>query len=352
MKKSIILITFLVVFSTFLTVAAQDLQATKQALEFELEILKLQATKQALENQVLSQPPSSNNPNTGMFNWGSENSAYVPTPTPFPNNPSTYNPSFVINQQNFPAAVRPVVPNGPPPVWKIPRSNRLTEIYVGDSGTFPTIAEALKNIPNKAGEVFLYLTSDTEEPADGFGIPFDKGITVLHIASDSDTHRTVWPKGRSIWFFCNGVPLIVEGNVEIAGKSMIMGGATTYARHNVQTPNSVIIINGSAWWIYAGGQSDREGHSSTVDNAFVIINGKVDRVFAGGRSLYGETIVNRATVVVNGTANEVYCSGYTEYASAKATVGNANMLIYGWYSIYGLTRGQGQAFLLNPAGCY
>lgn len=347
MKKSIILITFLAVFSTFLTAAAQDLQATKQALEFELEILKLQATKQALENQVLTQPHPSNDPNTEMFNWGSENSAYVPTPTPFPSNPP-----LVINQQNFPAAVRPAIPNGPPPVWNIPQSNRLTEIYVGAYGTFPTIAEALKNIPNKAGEVFLYLTSDTEEPADGFGIPFDKGITVVHIASDSDTHRTVLPKGRSIWFFCNGVPLIVESKVEIAGKSMIMGGATTYARHNVQTPSSVIIINGSAWWIYAGGQSDREGHSSTVNNALVIINGKVDRVFAGGRSLYGETIVNRATVVVNGTANEVYCSGYTEYGSAKATVGNANMLIYGWYSIYGLSRGQGQAFLLNPAGCY
>jgi hypothetical protein len=61
---------------------------------------------------------------------------------------------------------------------------------------------------------------------------------------------------------------------------------------------------------------------------------------------------SQSTVVLNGTANEVYCSGYTEYANAKATVGSANMLVYGWYGVYGLSRGQGEAFLLNSSGCY
>ncbi len=280
MKKLLSLaIIVIIALSAFNIVSAQDFQATNQALELELTILKLQATKNALENQISqqSQPPS--DPSGGMMNWGSQNSAFVPTPTPFSNNQP-----LPVNQQNFPALVRPIIPSGPPPTWDKPKTNRLTELYVGKSGTYQNIADALKNIPNKAGEVVLYLTSDTEEPADGFGIPFDKGITVLRIASDSGSARTVWPAGRSIWLFCNGVPLIIEPEVEIAGKSMIMGGANTYARHNVQVPQSVIIINGSAWWIYAGGQSDREGHGSTVDRALVIVNGKVDRVFAGGRT--------------------------------------------------------------------
>ncbi len=318
MKKISLLIIILIALTKVFFVSGQDLQATNQALELELNILKLQATKQALEAQIGQQSQPVSDPSGGIMTWGSQNSPYSPTPTPI----IGYTP---VNQQTFPAYVQPSIPNGPPPTWEKPKANRLTEIFVGSHGTYPTIAEALKNIPDKAGEVVLYLTSDTEEPADGFGIPFDKGITVLRIASNTGEHRTAWPAGRSIWFFCNGVPLIIETEVEIAGKSMIMGGVNTYARHNVQSPQSVIIINGSAWWVYAGGHSDRSGHSSTVDNALVIINGK---------------------------ANEVYCGGYTEYSDAKATVGKANMLIYGWYGVYGLSRGQGEAYLLNPSGCY
>lgn len=340
---------FLMILMTLMSVSlvsAQDLQATNQALQLELNIMKLQATMDALQAEMNQTKEIPQDPSGGKLTWGSQNSAYSPTPTALGSN---YTP---INKQNFPALVRPQVPNGPPPTWTKPRTNHLTEIYVGGCGSYQTIAEALKNLPDNAGEVILYLTSDTEEPSDGFGIPIDKKITVLRIASNTGEHRTVWPAGRSIWFFCNGVPFIIEPDVEFANKSMIMGGAITYSRHNVQTPQSVIIINGSAWWVYAGGQSGDNGYSSTVDNALVIINGKVDRVFAGGRTIYGETFVNQSTVVLNGTANEVYCSGYTEYANAKATVGSANMLVYGWYGIYGLSRGQGEAFLLNSSGCY
>ena len=104
--------------------------------------------------------------------------------------------------------------------------------------------------------------------------------------------------------------------------------------------------------MYAGGQSDREGYSSTVQEALVIVNGEVDRVYAGGRAIWGETVVHNATVVVNGTAKEVYCSGYTENASARSTVGRANMKIYGWYNTYGLGLGAGDLVLLDPRGCY
>lgn len=344
--KSYWLITILLTLVTVNFVSAQDLQATNQALELGLNIMKLQATMDALQAEMNQTNEIPEDPSGGMLTWGSQNSAYSPTPTPLG---SHYAP---LSMQNFPALVRPLVPDGPPPTWKKPRTNHLTEIYVGESGSYRTIAEALKNLPDNAGEVVLYLTSDTEEPADGFGIPIDKKITVVRIASNTGEHRTVWPAGRSFWFICNGVPLIIGPDVEFTNKSMIMGGAITYSSHNVQTPQSVIIINGSAWWVYAGGQSDRNGYSSTVDNALVIVNGKVDRVFAGGRTIYGETFVNQATVVLNGTANEVYCSGYTESANSKTTVGNANMLIYGWYGIYGLGRGQGEAYLMNSTGCY
>ena len=89
-----------------------------------------------------------------------------------------------------------------------------------------------------------------------------------------------------------------------------------------------------------------------MDNVFIIINGWVDRVYAGGRAIYGETNVNNALVVVNGTAEEIYCSGYTENPAAKTTVGQAKMMIYGWYSVFGLGRGAGEIYLMDPTGCY
>ncbi len=348
MKRTAALLFIMIILVISQTAAGQDYKATAEALEYQLQIMQLQSTIDALQNQGGSSGTSGGD-TTNMWNWNSQNSGYYSTPTPLGG--ITNYSDTTISTRNFPAQVRPPVPAGPPPAWKKPTSRYSTEITVGDAGRYRTIGDALKNIPKNAGEVTIYLVSDTEEPQT-VSIPFDKNITSLRITSNNSSKRTVYPAERSLWFFCSGVPLIVDSTVTIAAKSMIMGGFVTYQGHNVEAPKSTIIINGNAHWIYAGGQSDREGHSSTVQDALVIINGKVDRVFAGGRSIYGETIVHRSTVVVNGTANEVYCSGYTEYASAKATVGRADMRIYGWYSIYGLTRGAGEAFLLNPSGCY
>ena len=350
---------FLVIFlitAAFRAASAQDYKATAEALEYQLQIMQLQATIDALQGQSRDPGTSSGDPERSgggkteeMWTWNSRNSGYYSTPTPVAGS-SSYSGSAVTTR-NFPAYVQPPVPAGPPPAWKKPDSRTSTEITVGNSGQFRTIADAVKNIPNNAGAVTLYMVSDTNEPQT-ISVPFDRKITSLTITSNGGNKRTAYPTERSIWFFCNGVPLILDTPVTFAAKSMIMGGFVTYQGHNVEAPKSTIIINGNAHWIYAGGQSDREGHSSTVQEALVIINGKVDRVFAGGRSIYGETIVHNSTIVVNGTANEVYCSGYTEYAPAKATVGRADMKIYGWYSIYGLTRGAGEAVLMNPNGCY
>ena len=308
---------------------AQDYKATAEVLEMQLQILQLQSTIDAM-------------------NGGSGISA---TPAPINNYSNTY-PSAPITNSNFPYQAYPPVPAGPPPTWNIPYNRYKTEIRVGDAGQYATISEAVKHIPNNAGEVTIILVSDTEEPQSGISIPIDKKITSFRITSNNNYRRTVWPKDRSVWFFCNGIPLVVDAAVAFGKPSMIMGGLVTYQGHNVEVTKSTIVINGEAYWVYAGGQSDRDGHTSTVDDALVIINGKVDRVYAGGRSILGETVVHNSTVVVNGTANEIYCAGYTENASAKATVGQANMKIYGWYSKFGLGLGAGQNYLLNPAGCY
>ena len=357
MKKAAILLSLLFLLLSWSTVCAQDFKATAEALEYQLQIMQLQATISALESSSSgsntgnssSGSSSSGGDTSNMWNWNSQNSPYYSTPTPFGGTQSYAN--TVITSQNFPSQVRPPVPGGPPPTWKIPSARYRTEITVGDAGQYRTIADAMKNIPSNAGEVTIYMVSDTDEPQT-ISVPFDKKITSLRITSNNNNKRTAYPSERSIWLFCNGIPLIIDQTVTIGAKSMIMGGFVTYSGHNVEAPKSTIIINGNAHWIYAGGQSDREGHCSTVGEALVIINGKVDRVFAGGRSIYGETVVHNSTIVVNGTANEIYCSGYTEYASAKATVGRADMKIYGWYNTYGLTRGAGQAFLQNPNGCY
>ena len=354
MKK--ILFLFLLIFLVPVHAAnSQDLEATKQSLELQLEILQLQATLDAMQNQGNAGGSAGNNPSgggdSGMWNWNQQNSPYYSTPTPFSGSGISYlNP---ITFSNFPQQVRPPAPRGPAPDWRIPYNRYSTEIYVGDAGQYRTIAEAMKHIPNNAGELTIYLVSNTEEPQSGISIPINKKITSVRIVSNDEvSKRSVWPADRSIWFFCNGIPLVIDQTVTFEKPSMIMGGFVTYSGHNVEAPESTIIVNGKAYWVYAGGQSDRDGHASTVQNALVIINGEVDRVYAGGRAIWGETIVHNATVIVNGTAKEIYCSGYTENAAAKSTVGRADMKIYGWYNKYGLGLGNGEVVLLNPVGCY
>ncbi len=330
--------------------AAQDLQATVDALQLSIRIMQLQSTMDAMNGSNPSQPQpaatlSPEEVSGGMMNWAPQDSAFYATGTPF-------HSRNMITMQNFPTMVRPAIPDDTPPVWKMPNTTRRVELTVGTYGQFPNIAEALKNIPKKAGGVMIFLTSDTEEPPDGFGIPIDREIAYVQVHSSDGTVKNVRPSGRSFWFFCNGIPLVIGPEVVFTEKSMVMGGSITYERHNVHTNNSTIIVNGKAWWVYGGGQSSRKDHSSSVDNVLIIVNGWVDRVYAGGRAIYGETIVNNALVVVNGTAEEIYCSGYTENPAAKTTVGRSKMMIYGWYSIYGLGKGAGEIYLMDPSGCY
>lgn len=348
MKKTCLILIVFALLILFQSVSAQDYQATVQYLQSQIELLSLQATVSALQNQNTNQGGVTLT--NDMTTWGQQNSPYSATPTPF-----IYDPYYgtSVTMQSFPADARPLIPASAPPVWNQPKSNYYTEIIVGHNGQYETIAEAVKNLPGPAGEVVIKLISDTSEPQSGISIPINKGVTSLRIASDNEyARRTVLPASRSIWFFCNGIPLIIDKNVEFGKMSMIIGGTITYAGHDVRVPQSTIIINGKAYWVYAGGQSDRDGQSSTVNEALVIVNGEVDRVFGGGRAIYGETIVDHATVVINGNANEVYCSGFTEYANAKATVGRSDMLVYGWYGAYGLGLGQGEIVLQNSYGCF
>lgn len=328
---------------------AQDYKATSDALDAQIQIMELQATIDAL---TAAENSGSNEISGSSEDIGIIQQDIVVQPTSTSVVPINTNQNTTITRSNFPAYAQPPLPYYPAPEWDKPNSRYSTDIFVGDAGQYQTISEAVKHIPDNAGEVTIYLVSDTEEPQAGISIPIDRDITLLRITSDNGNRRIVWPKDRSVWFFCNGIPLIVESPVTFEKPSMIMGGLVTYSGHSVQASKSTIIINGDTYWVYAGGQSDRDGYASTVNDAFVIVNGSVDRVYAGGRSILGETIVNHATVVVNGAANEIYCSGYTENTNAKATVGRADMKVYGWYNKFGLGLGQGQLFLLTPDGCY
>jgi len=74
MKKVHWFIVILIALFTAGSVSAQDLQATNQALELEINILKLQATKQALEAEMGQQnEPQPSEPiedaSGGMMNW-------------------------------------------------------------------------------------------------------------------------------------------------------------------------------------------------------------------------------------------------------------------------------------------
>ena len=349
MKKGIVLLVCFILFGVQ-AVSAQDYQATADALQLQIQIAEMQATLDALTGSSNGSPSGTGgNVDDGMYTWNQNNSGYYSTPTPF-NYTGGYSGGMITNS-NFPIQVRPPIPTGPAPTWQIPYNRFVTEVTVGDAGQYPTIADALNKLPSNAGAVTIYMESDTEEPQT-VSIPLGKNITSVRIASRNGSARTIWPGSRSIWFFCNGIPLVLDTGITMAKTSMIMGGFVTYQGHNVEAPKSTIIINGNAYWVYAGGQSDREGHSSTVNDALVIVNGKVNRVYAGGRSIWGETFVHNSTIVVNGTADEIYCGGYTENAAAKATVGRADLKVYGWWRTLGLGLGAGQSYLLNPVGCY
>ena len=256
--------------------AAQDLQATVDALQLSIQIMQLQSTLDAMNGSAPVQPePQQPQPTAtlspeevsgGMMNWASQDSALYATGTPF-------HAQKMVTMQNFPTMVRPAIPDDTPPVWKVPATTRRTELTVGTYGQFPNIAEALKNIPKKAGGVMIFLTSDTEEPPDGFGIPIDREIAYVQIQSSDGGVKNVRPSGRSFWFFCNGIPLVIGPEVVFTEKSMVMGGSITFDRHNVHADNATIIVNGKAWWVYGGGQSSRKDHSSSVDNVFIIVNG-------------------------------------------------------------------------------
>lgn len=349
MKKTLYILIIFILLIFVQSVSAQDYQATVQYLQSQIELLSLQATVSALQNQ--SNPGNqSGGTSIEIMNRDPQTSPYSVTPAPY-----SYDQYYgtSVTMQTFPADARPLIPASAPPVWNQPRSNFYTEVTVGENGQYTTIAEAVKHLPTRAGEVVIKLISDTSEPQSGISVPIDKNITSFRITSDNEyAVRTVLPADRSLWVFCNGIPFIIDKNVEFGKMSMIMGGTVTYAGHSVQVPQSTIIINGKAYWVYAGGQSDREGYSSTVSEALVIVNGDVERLYGGGRAIYGETIVNHATIVLNGMANELYCGGYTEYANAKATVGRSDMLVYGWYGRYGLGLGQGEIVLQNSYGCY
>ena len=266
MKKTFFAI-LLAVLMISAAVSAQDYRATAEFLEEQIRIMQLQATLDAIQNQ-----------NGG----GNAIELQLPSATPAPQGGI----GLPISKWNFPLSARPPYPYGPAPVWNIPASRYTTDLTVGDSGQYKTLSEAVQHIPSNAGNVTIRMFSDTEEPQAGVSVPIGRGITSLRITSDSSAGRTVWPRDRSVWFFCNGIPLIIDRTVTFSKMTMIMGGYVTYAGHSVEAPESTIIIDGKAYWVYAGGQSDREGYSSTVNKALVIVNGEADRVYAGGRAIY------------------------------------------------------------------
>lgn len=314
-------------------IPAVDFAATAAALSEQIKLMELQATIDALQAPtVIPQPVPQ----------------VIPTAIvqPAPATPQK------ITFQNWPANALPIYPASAPPSVKLPTATTKTVLRVGPGERFGSIYDALKNVPDKAGELILALTGDTLEPSDGFGIPVGKGIVMLRITTADGNPKNIRPSGRSIWFFANGIPLIVEKNVAFLEKSMIIGGEVTYQNHDASRANALIIIDGSAWWIYAGGQSDRADRNSSVDRATVIINGWVDRVYGGGRTILGSTTVAEASIIVNGFAREIYCSGYTENPGSTATVGRTQLFIYGGYERFGLGLGNGNVELLNSSGCF
>lgn len=302
-------------------VPAVDYAATAASLSEQIRIMELQATIDALR-------------------------APTPQPQPQPQPPQK------ITFQNWPGNAGPIYPQSAPPSVKLPIAATKTVLKVGPGEKFGSIYDALKNVPNNAGELILTLTGDTFEPPDGFGTPVGKGIDLLRITSADGSPKNVRPSGRSIWFFANGIPLIVEKKVSFLEKSMIIGGEVTSLNQNANRANSLIIIDGSAWWVYAGGQSDRSDRNSSVDRALVVINGWVDRVYGGGRTILGSTNVGEASIIVNGYAREIYCSGYTENSGTTASVGRTQLFIYGGYERFGLGLGKGNVELLNSSGCF
>ena len=163
MKKYFFFALILIVLIISQGVFAQDVQATIQALEAQLQVLYLQSTLQALQTQQENTNSYMPTPTPygvqPIWNWNQQNSPYYATPTPYGSVSQTY--PYAITQQNWPAYARPLVPTGPSPSWNLPQSQYQTEVTVGNKGQYQTIGEAVQNLPSNAGNVRIRLLSQT-----------------------------------------------------------------------------------------------------------------------------------------------------------------------------------------------
>ena len=151
---------------------------------------------------------------------------------------------------------------------------------IGYGGTYYTLDDAWRELPENSGVVRLYL--DNIKQLDGFiSVPDNKGITELIL--DTQNKHTITCSGTRM--FANGIPLTIGKNLTLSGMT-IFGGTYAVGSTDKTVSESNITIYGSVESVYGGGEIRGESSyqgSSTVENANVSIYGTVTRnVFGGG----------------------------------------------------------------------
>ena len=192
--------------------------------------------------------------------------------------------------------------------FEIPE-NYTTIIKIGGTSKYQNIEDALRAIPDNAGDVIFYFNG-WQVIDSSIQLPTDKGITSFTFDSESKT--TIYcEEGK---FFAWGIPLIVNKNVTLSQLS-IYGGGYAINGQDVLVSESIIVVYGTVGSIYGGGYAlDRS--QSGVRAANIALYGAVQNDIYGGGYAVGNnsySYVDKATIYIDDRAEvnrNVYYGGY------------------------------------------
>ena len=207
----------------------------------------------------------------------------------------------------------------PPPTRVVSDSSATAD---PSSNTFINLSTAFAALPDDAGDVTFVVNSDFLTDEGVYEVPTDKGITSFTIATESPTGVQISQMNWRITLFANGIPLIVDKNIEIFG--YVYGGGI----HDI-VDDSSITVRESAYveYIHGGGRN-----ATLTGDSEIVVEGET-RLVAGGGHAKSSTqkpqavadVTGSTSILVSktGSSQNIYGGGHAESPSSGSTTTQA-----------------------------
>ncbi len=252
----------------------------------------------------------------------------VPTATPAPYWDGGWYPQpYPVNPQPYPVNPQPQPVNPQPPS----QPSASTIMYIGPNQQAQNFSDAVKLLPNNAGNVVFQLTGNFAQNAD-VEIPRNRGILSLTVTAYSGNVTVTWPE--DIGFFANGIPTTFTNSVRFSNGT-IYGGANTGAGQQSNLQSTYLDIAASVNKVVAGSKAKGSASSAHVSDTMLIFRGKASGwLYGGGSALYGgySSVDGTATIqMMQGASAEqsIAGGGYAFGAGSQSLVRDAYMEISG-----------------------